>query len=301
MQISKYIYLVDTSYIVYYSSFASWRAYSYRANLPKEVLGPDFDPTLDQSFNKRFEKKFKQSIINAAMKVFPVVDRSKCIFCMDCPRKEIWRSDIYPEYKASRNRLASTYDFDMNKVFQYAYNYILPKVIDQFDAIKVQSKSAEGDDIIAVLTKKYTNSGKKVVIISRDRDMVQLHDDNTTIITVDGTIRTPQQEMETLIKKNINSQITAKQFLLFKILVGDPSDDIPNVKEGIGPKRALEYVTDRDKLVKLLSEDHVAAQSFARNKKLIAMSQIPEEVSDLILQITKQQLEEKEILNGTIV
>ena len=52
--ISKYVYLIDTSYIVYYSSFAAWRAYSYRAKIPKEFLGPDYDPTLDENFTKRF-------------------------------------------------------------------------------------------------------------------------------------------------------------------------------------------------------------------------------------------------------
>ena len=298
---SKYVYLIDTSYIVYYSSFAAWRAFSYRAGIPKEFLGPDYDPTLDENFTKRFQKKFKQSILNSAMKVFPIVDRSSFIFCLDCPRKEIWRADLYPEYKATRNRVQQTFDFDVNRVFEYAYTYILPKVIEEFNAIKVQSKSAQGDDIIAVLAEKYNNEGKKVVIISRDRDMVQLHNDKTTIMTVDGTPREPQKEMETLMKKTIDSTITAKQFLLFKILIGDPSDQIPNVKEGIGPKRAFELVTDQKKLVKLLSEDAIAAQSFARNKKLIAMSEIPEEIKDLILEVTEQQYQMREITNGTTI
>lgn len=298
---SKYIYLVDTSYIVYYSSFATWRAYSYRANIPKELLGPQYDPTLDEAFTNRFQNKFKQCILQSAAKVFPMVDRSNFIFCLDCPRKEIWRGDFYPDYKASRNTLAATYDFNIGKVFQYAYNYILPKIIEDYNAIKIQCKYAEGDDIIAILAKKYNSNGKKVVIISGDRDMVQLHNENTTIITIDGIKREPQQEIETIIKKPVNNEITAKEFLLFKILIGDPSDQIPNIKNGLGPKRAFDLVINKDKLVKLLQEDKLAAAAFARNKKLISMEEIPREVSDLVLEITKQQLELREEENGTIV
>ena len=106
--------------------------------------------------------------------------------------------------------------------------------------------------------------------------MVQLASDKITIVTSDGTIRDPRTELETILKnKNINCEITANDFLLFKIIVGDSSDDIPNIKDGIGPKRAFDLVTDKNKLKKLLTEDKITAQAFARNKKLIAMSEIP--------------------------
>lgn len=288
--------------MVYYSSFAAWRAYSYRANIPKELKGADFDPTLDQHFNKFFENKFRNTLINAPMKVYPFIDKSKFILCMDCPRKEIWRTDIYPEYKVNRKYQVSNFEFNVGKVFEYAYNYIIPKICDEFDIIKVQSKSAEGDDIIAVLAQKYVNNGKNVIIVTGDRDMVQLASDKITIVTSDGTIRDPRTELETILKnKNINCEITANDFLLFKIIVGDNSDDIPNIKDGIGPKRAFDLVTDKNKLKKLLTEDKITAQAFARNKKLIAMSEIPKQVKDLILEVTKQQLELKELQNGTIV
>lgn len=298
----SYICLIDTSYIVYYSSFAAWRAYSYRANIPKELMGSDFDPTMDQAFNRFFEKKFKSVLTEAPMKVYPFIDKSKYIFCMDCPRKDIWRTDIYPQYKINRKTQVANFEFNVGKVFEYAYNYLLPKVCDQFIAIKVQSKSAQGDDVIAVLAQKYVNNGKDVIIMTRDRDMVQLVNDKITVITHDGTKREPRTELETLLKKkSINCQITNKDFLLFKIIVGDSSDDIPNIKEGIGPKRALELVTNKQKLKKLLTEDKIAAQSFVRNKKLIAMSEIPEEVKELILEVTRQQIKAKEQNNETIV
>lgn len=237
------------------------------------------------------------------MKIYPFIDKSKYIFCLDCPRKEIWRTDIYPEYKVNRKYQVDNFEFDVGKVFEYAYKYILPKVCEQFDAIQVQSKSAEGDDIIAVLSQKYVNNGKNVIIITGDRDMVQLASDKITIITSDGTRREPRTEMETLLKnKNINCEITANDFLLYKIIVGDSSDDIPNIKSGLGPKRAFELVTNKQKLKKLLTEDKITAQAFARNKKLIAMSEIPQEVKDLILEITKQQIELRDNeKNGTII
>ena len=48
---------------------------------------------------------------------------------------------------------------------------------------------AEGDDCIAVATKHILNQNKlnKIIIISCDKDMVQLHGPRTTIITIDCT------------------------------------------------------------------------------------------------------------------
>lgn len=264
-------------------------------------MGPDFDPTLDEAFNRFFQKKFRNVLIDAPMKVYPFIDKSKYIFCLDCPRKDIWRTNIYPEYKINRKAQVSNFDFNVNKVFAYAHNYLLPKIMEQFEAIKVQCKSAQGDDIIAVLAEKYVSNGKNIIIVTGDRDMVQLASDKITVITHDGTVREPRTELETILKnKNINCQITAKDFLLFKILVGDSSDDIPNIKSGLGPKRAFELVVNKQKLKKLLTEDKIAAQAFARNKKLIAMSEIPNEVKELILEVTKQQNEIKEN-NTTII
>jgi 5'-3' exonuclease len=114
--------------------------------------------------------------------------------------------------------------------------------------------------------------------------MVQLSNDRVSIITVEGTIREPKQELEKACKIKITENINANDFLLFKILIGDSADNIPNVKPGIGPKKAFNFVTDKNKLKALLKEDITIFDNFARNKKLISMNEIPQHIHELILE-----------------
>ena len=156
---------------------------------------------------------------------------------------------------------------------------------EEYSAKQLMCGCAEGDDVIAVMTKYFLDNTKDdVIIISCDKDMVQLYNDRVSIVTADGTIRTPKDELEHAIKTKINGNVSANDFLLFKILIGDSSDGIPNVKSGIGPKKAYKYVSDRNELKKLLKEDITIADSFLRNKRLISMQEIPKEIHTLILE-----------------
>jgi 5'-3' exonuclease len=86
--------------------------------------------------------------------------------------------------------------------------------------------------------------------------------------------------------KKLSNEITNVDFLLFKIILGDKSDNIPSIKYRLGPKKAMEYVLDksRSKLKLLLKEDTEIANGFKRNKLLISMNEIPKYISDLIIE-----------------
>ena len=68
---------------------------------------------------------------------------------------------------------------------------------------------------------------------------------------------------------------------------------IPNIKTGIGPKKAWKYIQDKELLKALLKEDITIADSFLRNKRLISMQEIPTDVSNLILEEYQNQLSEE--------
>ena len=141
-----------------------------------------------------------------------------------------------------------------------------------------------GDDVIAVLTNYFLNSTKDdIVILSCDKDMIQLYTDRVKIITIEGENREPKKELEKALKTKIDTDITASDYLLFKILIGDGADGIPNIKSGLGPKKAWKYIQDKEALKNLLKEDITITDSFIRNKKLISMKEIPQPVHDLII------------------
>ena len=281
-----------------FHGFSAFKQYCYTFDIPNSELGPEFDPTLDFEFCNIFDETLRYSILNPAQKLFPIIDKSKYIFCMDCARKNIWRRYFYPEYKLSRDlRSTDKNKFNLSRMFKYAYDILLPAICEDFNATTVMCGCAEGDDVIATLTNHLLDTTKDdVVIISCDKDMVQLHNDRVTIITVEGNIREPKAELEKTLKIKINDTITSNEFLLFKILIGDSADNIPNVKPGLGPKKAFALLKDKDKLKNLLKEDITITDNFRRNKRLIAMSEIPTEVNNLILEEYQNAINKNNII-----
>jgi len=284
----KYYYIVDTSYIVFCAASSAFKDYVYQNDIPKSDLSADLDPTLDQEFNLILREKFIAKIESTVKKYSPFMfDRSNFIFTLDCPRKEIWRREIYPEYKLSRDMIDHSKDeFNIGKVFKYMYDVIIPGYCAENGAVTVKSVCAESDDIIAVLTKKLLSEDKDnfIIILSSDRDMVQLYDDRVVILTIQNEMRDPKKELQTLAKTEIREEVSAGDFLLFKILIGDSSDNIPSVKTRLGPKTALKYVLDKSRknLKELLNEDISILNGFKRNKQLISMSSIPDYVKKSI-------------------
>lgn len=300
----NYYYAVDSSYIIYYSAYSAFSEYERNFDILKSEQGPDYDPTLDPEFNYIFERKFRNCIERPVSQLVPFMDRSHFVFCLDCSRKNIWRRDFYPEYKIQRDTKDTSQDkFDVGKAFQYAYAKIIPDYCDEFGANILKCEYAEGDDVIAIFTKFVLNLNKfnKIIIVSCDKDMVQLYNQRTSIITSECVVRDPKTEIEKAIKTKIEEDITAEDFLLFKILLGDKSDNIPNIKPGVGNKKAFKLVQNRDELKKLLSEDLSIAKTFQRNKKLISMKLIPNEIEELIVDDIKTILSKNnEVLKNQI-
>lgn len=220
MAIQKY-YLIDSSYICYYSAFAAFKSFERDSDIMHRNFTSEFDPTLDDEFCNMFMDIFKNSIIKPVQMHLPFIDKSKYIFCLDASRKTLWRRTIYPEYKLDRDMRNKEKDkFDLGKVFKYAYNYVLPTICEDFGAKLILCNYTEGDDIIAILTNhllETTNSD--VLIISCDKDMLQLVNDRVKIYTAAGEERTPYEELSKVIKQKIDRDISANDYLLFKILI----------------------------------------------------------------------------------
>lgn len=134
-------YLVDCSYACYFSGFSAFKQYCYNFDIPNTFLGPDYDPTLDLEFCAMFDDTLRYSILNPAQKIFPIVDKSKFIFCMDCARKNIWRREIFPEYKLSRDLKSTEKDkFNVSRMFKYAYDCLIPNICEEFNATTVKCR-----------------------------------------------------------------------------------------------------------------------------------------------------------------
>ena len=202
----NYHYIADLSYLIFLSAFSAFNTYDKQFNLAESEKRPQLDLTADEEYNNIFRETIVHYLVTPAQQVFPFLDKTKFILCADCSRKNIWRRDIYADYKMNRDTKDKTKDkFDINKVFQYAHNITIPSIIAEFNCMKLSCGCAEGDDVIAVVAKKLIeeDENNKVVIISSDRDMIQLCQDRLVLITAQGKVRNPKDDMAALLKMKV--------------------------------------------------------------------------------------------------
>lgn len=87
------------------------------------------------------------------------------------------------------------------------------------------------------------------------------------------------------IKRTLGGEdVSADEFLLGKILMGDKSDNITQVLPKCGQKTALKLVRDKALLKKRLSESQDAIVQFKLNKKIISFKEIPQDLVDHIVE-----------------
>lgn len=135
------------------------------------------------------------------------------------------RKELYAEYKAGRTRPPD--DF-------FAQIPLLHDLLESFGWPLLELDGYEADDIIGTVAAAATKKQIDTAIVSGDYDMMQLLSDSTNVyINKKGSdmMRFGEAEFEQ------KYGIKLKQFIDYKALVGDTSDNIPGVR-GIGPKAA---------------------------------------------------------------
>ncbi len=135
------------------------------------------------------------------------------------------RKEIYPEYKAGRTRPPD--DF-------FAQIPLLHDLLQSFGWPLLEMDDYEADDIIGTIALQATEKDIDTCVVSGDYDMMQLLSPHTSVyINKKGSdmMRFTETEFEE------KYGVKLEQFVDYKALVGDSSDNIPGVR-GIGPKAA---------------------------------------------------------------
>jgi DNA polymerase-1 len=185
------------------------------------------------------------------------------------------RKNIIPEYKSGRNisRITKHELFDdLEEEDDSKINQIV-RIIQYLETLPVITLSiprVEADDVIAYLSKKHSNGNpdSKIFIVSSDKDYIQLI--SKQIILYRPTEKEYYTE-DTVIEK---FGIHPKNFLIYKLLLGDNSDKLEGVK-GLGPKKIYKYFPELQKehilfddLIKISEsklEDHVIYSKILHN------------------------------------
>lgn len=259
MLLNQNIILLDTSCYVFscYTGLVSWY---------KNELNIIFDHTNIME-NTEFIKKYTSMFKNMLNKFKRKLNVPNCniIMAKDCSRSDIWRKDIFPEYKKNRDERTSQ-KFN-SCIFKYTYSHIIEHLRKDCGYVVLDLERAEADDIIALSVNTIHNISPEtnVYIISNDKDYIQLVNNNTHVI-----------DMKCI---PLNNKITnnPKDYLLSKIIMGDKSDNIPPITTRIGKKKVANLIQNPSELTNLLKNDQIR-QQYELNSKLIDFSNIPNKI-----------------------
>ncbi|MFK5938026.1 MAG: DNA polymerase I [Sulfurimonas sp.] len=179
-------------------------------------------------------------------------DSDYIIFAIDT-KGDTFRNEIDPNYKA--NRSAPPPELTMQ----------LPVAIEWIDKMGYKTLGMSGyeaDDMIATVTHLAKEKGYIVRVVSHDKDLYQLIDDDRVTV-VDAIKRKSVNEKACYEKYGV----TPKQFIDYQSILGDSADNVPGVK-GIGKVGAEKLLKEYGTLDNIYA--HVEEVKGANQKKLIA-------------------------------
>ncbi len=147
----------------------------------------------------------------------------------------------YKEYKAQRKGMPEELAVQLP---------VLKELLKAMNIPVFQMEGYEADDIIGTVSRECEDNGIQCVIVTGDKDSLQLASENTKIklpSTRKGVTTTYEFDEKAVIDKY---GVTPKQFIEVKGLMGDPSDNIPGVA-GIGEKTALKLIQEYNSIEEL--------------------------------------------------
>ena len=161
------------------------------------------------------------------------------LVCFDTPAPT-FRNALHKEYQSQRPKIAD--DFITQ----------IPMVKASLDAAKivhVELDGYEGDDVIGTAAKKAEASDYSVLILTGDKDMMQLVNDHISTVTPDiGFSKTKVYTEAAVVEK---MGVLPNKIVDYKALAGDPSDNYRGA-DGIGPKTAQKLLNEFGSLENIL-------------------------------------------------
>jgi len=210
-----------------------------------------------------------------------IAEYDEIILCYDS--KHYWRRDVFPLYKYSRKKGRESSSNDWDAIFE-VLNAIKAELKEFFPYKHLEVYGAEADDIIAALCGEFEYDNGKTLIISGDKDFIQLQKyDNVT-------------QYSPITKKFVNG-VDPARYLQEHILKGDTSDGIPNVlspdhtfeqglrQRPLGKKKIDSWINTEPMIIEDVLPNEEVVRNFQRNLRLIDLSKSP---SELFLEIISE-------------
>lgn len=194
-----------------------------------------------------------------------------------------FRTEQYSDYKGGRAAIPPEFPGQID---------LIKEVLDALSIAHLEKPGYEADDILATMATRATRQGMRTLVVSGDRDAIQLVDGDVTLLY-------PRKGVSDLLRLTPDAVeekylVRPERYPELAALVGESADNLPGVP-GVGPKTAAKWLAAHDGLENLIRQaDSVkgkAGQSFRdhlddvrRNRRLNAL------VCDLDLEATIDDL-----------
>jgi TusA-related sulfurtransferase len=222
-----------------------------------------------------YKKKFK-------------VDNNRLIIC--CDGRDYWRKSIFSHYKQNRKKEHEKSTFDWETFFK-DFNQIKLEVQTELPFPAIEVERCEADDLISVISQINCPHENRIIIISSDKDLIQIQN-----------LCPKVEQWSPFHKKLINS--STNDYNLFEhVIRGDKGDGIPNIFSDddvfVTNKRSkpikASNVLEWKNLGGLNCPENFCPteevmSKFKRNRTLIDLTQIPEDIVKTISE-TYHQIE----------
>ncbi len=168
----------------------------------------------------------------------------------DSKSAKTFRKDLYNEYKANRAEAPE------ELIHQFP---LIEEIVDLMGYCKLKMEGFEADDLIATYAKMAEANGMEVVIISSDKDLMQLIKDG---ICMYDPMKNKYIEEPDVFEK---FGVYPRQMIDFQSLTGDSSDNIPGVS-GVGPKGAAALLAEYETLENIFANVEKIEKKALREK-----------------------------------
>src|SRR5487761_1275544 len=151
-----------------------------------------------------------------------------------------FRHEQYVEDKATRRETPADFRSQLSLIFE---------VLDVLGIPRLSKAGFEADDVIATLATQAAEQGMDVLIVTGDRDVLQLVTDHVTALMTRRGISDMTRFTPAAVREKYG--LTPEQYPDFAAIRGDPSDNLPNIP-GVGEKTATKWIADFGSLGQLV-------------------------------------------------
>ena len=185
--------------------------------------------------------------------------------------RKTFRTDKFPEYKAQRDKTPEEFRGQVP---------LLQQVLQEMGIVTLEKENYEADDIIATLATEALPEGFETLIVTGDRDALQLVNDATTVLYPMRGVSTLHRFTPDAVKEKYG--LTPAQYPDFAALRGDPSDNLPGVP-GVGEKTAQKWILQYGSLAELIDRvDEVRGKVGDSLRERVAAVQMNRDLTEMV-------------------